>query len=145
MRELTKAEKETIYLSLLHLGVISWTKASQRMELAMRYVVQQEDISKMQVLEMYADVAKMEHCKWKAIERSLRYALNSMWKNYGLECSQLLFHSATLVKRPQMSRFLYLYKQEFDNGNIQQWNDSIATPLDFDVIEEHDDDVPVEL
>lgn len=142
MRELTEAEKQTIYLSLLHLGVVHWTKGSKRMELAMRYVVQREDILDMQVLEMYADVAKMAHCKWKAIERSLRASLTNMWKSHGLECSRLFFHSAVLVERPPMSQFLYLYKQEFENGNIQHWNESIAVPLAFDVTSEHDDDVP---
>lgn len=131
MRELTEDEKETIYLSLLHLGVVNWTKSSCRMEYAMRYVIQHEDISNIQVLEMYVDVAKMAHCKWKAIERSLRYSLDSMWKSYGLDCAKLFFHSATPVPKPSMSQFLYIYKQEFENGNIRKWNDSIATPLDM--------------
>lgn len=142
MRELTEAEKQTIYLSLLHLGVVHWTKGSKRMELAMRYVVQREDILDMQVLELYADVAKIAHCNWKAMERSLRASLTNIWKDYGMECSRLFFHSATLVERPPMSRFLYLYKREFENGNIQRWNESIAAPLAFDVTSEHDDDVP---
>ena len=141
MRELTKAEKETIYLSLLHLGVVHWTKGSKRMELAMRYMIQREDVSDMQALELYADVAKMSRCKWTAIERSLRTALTKMWRDNGLECSRLFFHSTMLVERPQVSKFVYLYKREFENGNIQRWNESIATTLDYDAIEKHDDDV----
>ena len=131
MRELTEEEKETIYLSLLHLGVVNWTKSSRRMEYAMRYVVQHDDIQNMPVIELYVDVAKMVHCKWNAVERSLRYMLGSMWKDYGSECAQLFFHSATPVSKPQMSQFLYLYKQEFENGNIRRWNESIAEPQLF--------------
>lgn len=147
MRELTKAEIHTIYLSLLHLGVIHWTKSSKRMQLAMQYVVAREDLAGMPVIELYADIAKINHDKWQAVERSLRVSLDSIWKNHTQECSQLFFHSATPVKKPQMSQFLYLYKQEFENGNIQRWNESIATPLDFEAAEtveddgEHDDDV----
>ena len=138
MRELTEAEKETIYLSLLHLGVVHWTKGSKRMELAMRYMIQREDVSDMQALELYADVAKMSRCKWTAIERSLRTALTNMWRDYGLECSRLFFHSTTLVERPQVSKFVYLYKREFENGSIQRWNESIATPLDLSAYKEHE-------
>ena len=129
MRELTEADKETIYLSLLHLGVVRWTKSSRRMEYAMRYVVQHEDLPNMQVIELCADVAKMDHCKWKAVERSLRYMLNTMWKDYGAECAMLFYHSATPVPKPSLSQFLYIYKQEYESGNIQRWNDSIAIPL----------------
>ena len=141
MRELPEAEKETIYLSLLHLGVVHWTKGSKRMELAMRYMIQREDVSDMQTLELYADVAKMSRCKWTAIERSLRTALTNMWRDYGLECSRLFFHSTTLVERPQVSKFVYLYKREFENGNIQRWNESIATPLDLSAYKEHEADI----
>jgi hypothetical protein len=141
MRELTEAEKETIYLSLLHLGVVHWTKGSKRMELAMRYMIQREDVSDMQALELYADVAKMSRCKCTAIERSLRPALTNMWRDYGLECSRLFFHSTTLVERPQVSKFVYLYKREFENGSIQRWNESIATPLDLSAYKEHEADI----
>lgn len=141
MRELTEAEKETIYLSLLHLGVVHWTKGSKRMELAMRYMIQREDVSDMQALELYADVAKISRCKWTAIERSLRTALTNMWRDYGLECSRLFFHSTTLVERPQVSKFVYLYKREFENGSIQRWNESIATPLDLSAYKEHEADI----
>ena len=141
MRELTEAEKETIYLSLLHLGVVHWTKGSKRMELAMRYMIQREDVLDMQALELYADVAKMSRCKWTAIERSLRTALTNMWRDYGLECSRLFFHSTTFVERPQVSKFVYLYKREFENGSIQRWNESIATPLDLSAYKEHEADI----
>lgn len=129
MRELTEDDKETIYLSLLHLGVVRWTKSSRRMEYAMRYVIQHDDIQNMQVIELYVDVAKMDRCKWKAVERSLRYMLNSMWKDYESECAMLFYHSATPVQKPTMAQFLYIYKQEYERGNIRKWNNSIAIPL----------------
>ena len=63
MRELTKAEIQTIYLSLLHLGVIHWTKSSKRMQLAMQYVVAREDLAGMPVhhTDTLEGFCRMEH------------------------------------------------------------------------------------
>ena len=129
MRELTEADKETIYYSLVHMGVVGWNRSCIRMQYALEYVVQHENLTDMQVIPMYVDIAKMDHCKWKAVERSLRYTINSIWEKQGLECSMLLYHSGTQVKRPSNSNFLYQYKEEYKKGNIQRWNDSVATPI----------------
>lgn len=129
MRELTEAEKETIYYSLVHLGAIRWARSTKRMMYALQYVIQHENITDMQVIELYVDIAKKDHCKWSAVERSLRYFINAMWEKHDLECSMLFFHSGKPVPRPSNSQFLIVYKTEYEKGNIQKWNDAVAKPL----------------
>ena len=107
MRELTEAEKKTIYLSMLHLGVVRWTKSSRRLEYALQYVIQHEDIWNMQMTELYVDISRLDHSTWIAVERSLRVIIHRLWSVRRDVCEKLFFHSEQHHERLSVSQFLY--------------------------------------
>lgn len=119
-------EKYTDYIhaSLLHLGVIRWNKSSYRLERALQYVIEHDSIPEQPVKCLYADLAKDQKSSWKVIERSLRYAVHTLWDNNTEVCSRLFFNTWERAPCPCVSEFLSLYFSAYQRGEIQKWINS---------------------
>ena len=113
-----------IHSSLLHLGVVKWNKSSVRLEKAIQYVIEHDSIPYQPVKCLYADIAKAQRCSWQVIERSLRYATNTLWYNNQELCCKLFYRTRQLLPCPCVSEFLCLYTAAFQRGIIQEWVDS---------------------
>ena len=120
---LTQEDKDLIYYTLLHLGSVGWTKACTRMISAMEYVLV-HDISNMQVSSLCVDIGKEHRVTWLAVERSLRCCIKRMWRLHHQECVNLFYHTHVLIPIPSTSDFLFMFKKEFQNGNIRRWHES---------------------
>ena len=116
-------DNEYIYLSLLHLGAVGWTKAFKRLICALQYVTS-HDTESAPIKHLYTELASAQNCTYSVIERSLRYVIGQIWEASGSECSKLLFHSSERLRRPSVSEFLLLYSVAFKSGTIQAWVDS---------------------
>ena len=76
---------------------------------------------------MYADLATAQGCRWYAMERSLRYAIRTLWDKQSEYCSKLLYRSCELMPKPGIAEFLYLYAEAYHDGVIQEWVNEIMT------------------
>ena len=124
-----------IHASLLHLGVIRWNKSSRRLERALEYVIERDSIPDQPVKCLYADLAKNQKCSWKVIERSLRYAVRTLWDSNTEICSRLFLNTWERMPCPCVSEFLSLYVSAFQRGAIQEWIDSYEEQTIFAVKE----------
>ncbi len=116
---------EYIYLSLLHLGVVKWSKSSKCLLRALQYVISNDLVIEGPIKCLYAELATSQKCTYSTIERSLRYALERIWECSCAECSKLLYHSRDILQRPSVSEFIFLYSCAFKRGIIQAWVDSV--------------------
>ena len=119
-------DNEYIYLSLLHMGAVGWTKASKRLARALEYVTS-HDTDAEPIRHIYTMLASEQGCSYNVIERSLRYVIRQIWEASGDECSKLLLHSNEKQKCPSVSVFLLTYASAFKSGIIQAWVDSKET------------------
>lgn len=122
-----------IHASLLHLGVIRWNKSSRRLERALEYVIHHDSIPDQPVKCLYADLAKAQKCSWKVIERSLRYAIHTLWDSNTEICSRLFLNTWEHMPCPCVSEFLSLYVSAFQRGAIQEWIDSYKEQTTLEV------------
>ena len=130
-------DNEYIYLSLLHLGAVSWSKSHKRLLHALQYVISHDLITSKPARHLYAELAALENCSYGIIERSLRYAIRGIWECSHVECSKLLYHSRAVARCPSVSDFIFLYARAFKHGAIQEWVDSLeaeeAEPSELDI------------
>lgn len=117
-------ERKYIHLSLLHLGVIKWSKSARRLRSAIEYVLEHEAIIELPIGYLYEYLAKQEGCSYNVIERSLRYVINDLWRCDPKNCSKLFLRSAKPLPCPCVSEFLCLYIAAFQRGVIREWVDS---------------------
>jgi len=120
-------EQTYIHLSLLYLGIKSWNNSSRRLEAALQYAIDNQISEKQTMKCLYADLAKAQSCKWNAMERSLRYAIRTLWDKQSECCTKLLYRSCELMPKPCISEFLYLYAAAYNDGVIQDWVDARMT------------------
>lgn len=121
-----------VHASLLHMGVVRWNKSSLRLERALEYVIEHDSIPNQPVKCMYADLAKAQKCSWMVIERSLRYAVNTLWYSNQAVCSMLLYRTRELLPCPCVSEFLSVYVSAFQRGVIEEWVDSYEEHIFFE-------------
>ncbi len=130
---------EYIYLSLLHLGAVTWNKSSKRLLLALQYAVSDKSIMENSVKHLYDQLAFLQKCTYGVIERSLRYAIRQLWECSKSECSKLLYHSTVTLHCPSVSEFIFLYASAFQRGIIQDWVDGLETqsksPIRTDIMD----------
>ena len=119
-----------IHTSLIKLGVMRWNKSSRRLERALRYIIENDVIPEQPVKCLYADLAKAQKCKWNTVERSLRYAVNSLWNGNQVLCSKLFYWTDDRLPCPSVSDFLSLYLSAYQRGVIKEWVD-ISAPTDI--------------
>lgn len=119
------SDAEYVKSFLLHMNAYRWTKASKRMEVALLYLIESGGPDNIQVKAIYAEVASRMHCSWNAVERSLRYALNSLWQNRQADCSRLFYREMTRCECPTVSDFLYIFYSAYKRGVISSFVDSI--------------------
>lgn len=125
-QHLHRTPNDYIHASLLHLGVIRWNKSSRRLERALQYVIEYDSIPYQPVTSLYADLAKAQKCSWKVIERSLRYAVHTLWDSNIEVCSRLFFNTWELMPCPCVSEFFSLYVSAFQRGAIKAWIDHLT-------------------
>ena len=118
---------EYVYLSLLHMGAVEWTKASNRLLFALQYVTSRDSIATEPVKYLYTELAAEQNTTYSVVERSLRYAISRIWECSGAECSQLLYHSRETLPCPSVSEFMFLYNAAFQRGIIQKWVDTMES------------------
>lgn len=118
---------EYIFLSLLHLGAVSWNKSSIRLLLALQYVISHNIITDGSVKYLYSELAFSQNSTYSVIERSLRYAVHRLWECSHSECSKLLYRSRENNRCPSVSEFICLYAAAFQRGIIQDWVDMLET------------------
>ncbi len=116
--------RQYIHLSLLHLGAIKWSKSARRLKSAIEYILEHETIVELPIGYLYHYMAKQENCSYGVIERSLRYAVNDLWRCDPKNCSKLFLRSAKPLPCPCVSEFLCLYIAAFQRGVIKEWVDS---------------------
>lgn len=108
------SDDEYIYLSLLHLGAVTWDKSSKRLLLALQYVISDKSIIEPPVKCLYDQLAFLQKCTYGVIERSLCYAIQQLWECSKSECSKLLYHSAVTLHCPSVSEFVFYTLQLFN-------------------------------
>jgi len=127
MQTMLKRENERyIQLSMLHLGILKWSKASRRLHLALQYAVEHNP-DEQHVMDLYTDLAEKQKCSWSVIERSLRYAVQMLWKSDPVKCSKLFYRSSVCFPCPPVSEFLGVYVSAFQRGVIQEWVDYLES------------------
>ncbi|MBQ8551906.1 MAG: hypothetical protein IJ428_03725 [Clostridia bacterium] len=122
--QLSSDDYRYIHLSLLHLGVVRWTKSSLRLERAIIFAMSNRLIPRRSVSSLYAELNKDDNCTESAIERSLRYVVRVLWECDPRNCSWMFYHSAEALPSPSVSEFLCLYVSAFKRGVIREWVDS---------------------
>lgn len=127
------SDDEYIYLSLLHLGAVTWNKSSKRLLLALQYVISDKSIIEKPVKCLYDQLAFLQKCTYGVIERSLRYAIQQLWECSKSECSKLLYHSTVTLHCPSVSEFIFLYASAFQRGIIQDWVDTLETQSKYQI------------
>lgn len=128
MQETTQVSETNhryIHSFLLHMGVVRWSKSSRRLELALQYIIDNNIIPEYPMKCLYVDMAKQQKSTYSAVERSLRYGIESMWECDAPSCSTIFFHSSEPVRRPCVSEFLCLFAQAYRQGDIIRWVDAI--------------------
>lgn len=122
--QLSPTDLEYIRLSLLHLGAAKWTKSAIRLKMAIEYALSHDTLLDVTVGDMYEAIAEQEGCNYRAMERSLRYAISNLWMCDPRFCSKLFFDSSEVLLCPSVSDFLYQYKAAFEQGRIKEFVDS---------------------
>lgn len=122
--QLSPTDLEYIRLSLLHLGAAKWTKSAIRLKMAIEYALSHDTLLDVTVGDMYEAIAEQEGCDYRAMERSLRYAISNLWMCDPRFCSKLFFDSSEVLLCPSVSDFLYQYKAAFEQGRIKEFVDS---------------------
>lgn len=122
--KLKPEDRQYIHLSLLHLGVLKWSKAASRLKCAIEYVIETDAIPEVPIGHIYDYLAQKEGSSYGTIERSLRYIVNELWSNDPKNCSKLFYRCFYALPCPKVSDFLTVYVSAFQRGVIKEWVDS---------------------
>lgn len=122
--KLKPEERQYIHLSLLHLGVVKWSKSALRLKCAIEYVIETDAIPEVPIGHIYDYLAQKEGSSYGTIERSLRYIVDELWSNDPENCSRLFYRYSYALPCPRVSDFLTVYVSAFQRGIIKEWVDS---------------------
>jgi len=117
----TRTDEETVKLFLLLMDAQSWSKGARRLEIALLYLLREEQPEDHMVKELYAEVASRTNCTWVAAERSLRYTIRKLWDSHPNLCSRLFYRSKERLECPPVSMFLILFYTANKRGTIREW------------------------
>ena len=113
--------RELVYQFLLYMDSYSWTKNSRRLEAALLYLLELDVPEDHLVKEVYAEVAERTGCDWRAAERSLRYAIQRMWKLHTKKCSRLFYSNRDHTACPSVAEFLVMFHTAYKRNTIRSW------------------------
>ena len=104
---------------LQELGIKRSYKAYSRLIVALTLALEDEDRLRL-ITKLYQEVGEKAGCSWKAVEHSIRTAINRVWKKGRKRLQEIARY--TLEKKPSVSDFMdilvtYLYRQDESEQN----------------------------
>lgn len=119
----TSKYEEDVHSFLTQMKALKWTKESQRLEKTLVHILESNAPEDMCIMKLYVEMARLWSCTSDAAERSLRNAVQKMWRENPVKCSALFYRTTEIQECPSVSEFLNLFYAAYRYGKIRSWID----------------------